>query len=183
MAVKHAEIAERLQAIRELSDLTPAQLAERISMDEKEYLAYESGTKDIPVSVLSKVCNALEVGMTELLTGDAPKLHNYSFVKKGKGLEVDRNIGYKHYNLAFKFANRKIEPLLVIVDPEEGEEMHLNSHQGQEYHYCLEGRFLFQLQDHQMVVEPGDSVYFDSHYPHGMMALDGKPAKILVIVI
>jgi len=58
-----------------------------------------------------------------------------------------------------------------------------NVHAGHEYHYCLEGAFDMLIGDTRLVVNTGDSVYFDSGQPHAMKGRDGKPAKILVIVI
>ena len=108
---------------------------------------------------------------------------SYSFVKNGRGLSVDRSKAYKYENLAFNFVDRKVEPLLVTVEYNESPEIHLNTHQGQEFHYCLEGSFELQIGDHVVTVEEGDSAYFDSRQPHGMRALNGKCAKILVITI
>ena len=128
-------------------------------------------------------CEYLKISMTELLTGEPAKLHTYSIVKKGRGLSVERNEGYKYENLAYAFADRWVEPLLVTVDYEDDKDFHLNSHDGQEFHYCLEGSFLLKIGQYTVEVDEGDSVYFNSKYTHGMKALNNKSAKILVVTI
>ena len=183
MAIKNSEIAQRLRAIRLLSDVETSEMARVTELTEEEYMKMENGEVPIPVSILLDVCDYLKISMTELLTGDTAKLHTYSFVKKGHGLDVERTKGYKYNSLAFNFIDRKVEPLLVTVDPNENQEIHTNSPTGQEFHYCLEGSFLLQIGEHTITVCEGDSVYFDSHYPHGMKALNGKCAKILVVTI
>lgn len=184
MSVKNIEIAERMKAIRELSEVTPEDLAGRVGMAPDEYLAYEKGEKDIPVSLLYDVCNELKITMTELLTGDTPKLHNFSVVRKSRGLAVDRNDAYIYQNLAFPFADRKVEPLLVTVPAaKRKDDYHYNAHNGQEYHYCLEGRYKISIDGKEILMGEGDSLYFDSGYPHAMKAADENDAKILVIVI
>lgn len=183
MAIANSEIAQRLRAIRLLSDVEVSEMAEKIGISEEEYLKLESGKVSISVSVLLDACDLLHISMTELLTGETARLHTYSFVKKGRGLDVERNEGYQYENLAFNFSNRKVEPLLVTVEPGEESDIHLNSHSGQEFHYCLEGSFLLKIGEYTLTVNEGDSVYFDSHYEHGMKALDGKCAKILVVTI
>jgi len=35
----------------------------------------------------------------------------------------------------------------------------------------------------ELILDPGDSVYFDSSQPHGMKALNGEPARFLAIII
>lgn len=72
---------------------------------------------------------------------------------------------------------------MVVVEPNEEDEIPLSVHQGHEYHYCVEGRFIMKIGDHEMVVEEGDSVYFQSRYPHGMKALTENLSKILVIIV
>ena len=56
-------------------------------------------------------------------------------------------------------------------------------HSGQEYHYCLEGEYKIYLSGKEVTIRPGDSLYFDSGNPHGMKAIGGKPAKVLIVVI
>ena len=34
-----------------------------------------------------------------------------------------------------------------------------------------------------MILEEGDSIYFDSNYLHGMKALDNKPARFLAVIM
>lgn len=191
MAVQHREIAERLRAIRDLSDVSVRWLAEKVGVDEKTYASYESGDADIPVSVLYEVCSVLNISMTELLTGEPAKLTVYSHVKRGKGIDVERNAGYRYQDLAYGFAGRRVEPLLVTVDPvPDDEPLHPHAHDGHEYHYCLEGSYRVFISvkngensSVELRMDEGDSLYFDPKYPHAMRALGGKPAKILVIVI
>ncbi|MDP4108530.1 MAG: XRE family transcriptional regulator [Bacillota bacterium] len=184
MSVANREIAERLKAIREISEMSIEELAEKIGMQAGEYEKYESGNAEIPVSILYDVSGILKVSMTELLTGGSAKLHIYSLVRKDRGITVERNEAYKYQNLAYSFAGRKIEPLLVTVPVDEADApYYLNKHPGHEYHYCLEGSFKIMIDKHELTINEGDSIYFDSHFPHGMKANGNKPAKILVIVI
>ena len=90
---------------------------------------------------------------------------------------------YGYQNLAYNFANRKLEPFMVTVAPNDSNEIPVSVHSGHEYHYCVEGRFIMKIDNHEYVIEEGDSIYFVSTSPHGMKALDGKPAKILVIIV
>ena len=34
-----------------------------------------------------------------------------------------------------------------------------------------------------IILNEGDSLYFDSNKPHGMQALDGKPVKFLAVIM
>jgi len=121
--------------------------------------------------------------MTELLTGSKAKLTKYSLVKRDKALDVERSKEYRYKALAYGFDKRKMEPLMVYVDPrDENSPREFNSHDGNEFQYCLEGRYEAHIGGHIVVVEKGDSLYFDSKHPHFMKALDDQPAVILIVV-
>ena len=183
MSIANKEVAERLKAARELCDFSIDELCEKVNMSKDEYLSYETGEGQIPISLVYDVSAVLEIGVTELLTGEKAKLHTYSLVRAGKGVEVDRNDAYKYSSLAYNFIGRKIEPLLVVVPPAPDDEaFHTNEHVGHEYHYCLEGSYKIKLDNHEILINKGDSLYFDSSFPHGMKGANAT-AKILVIVI
>ena len=54
---------------------------------------------------------------------------------------------------------------------------------GQEFNYILEGSLKVVIDKHELILEEGDSLYFDSGQNHAMKALNGKPAKFLAIII
>lgn len=184
MSIRNQEIAERLRTIRELSDMTAEELAEKMGVPAEEYEAYESASVDIPISALYDVSNTLGVSITELLIGEEPKLHTFSVVRAGRGVSVERSQAYKYSDLAYNFNGRRVSPFLVTIAPSgDDEPYHLNVHSGQEYHYCLEGAFKVHLAGQEITIREGDSLYFDSGNPHGMKAIGGRPAKVLVVVI
>ncbi len=184
MSVHNKEIAERMRAIRELSDMTGAELAEAMGVPAAEYKKYESGEVDIPISVLYDMSNTLNVSISELITGDIAKLHVYSVTRKNKGVEVERSSAYKYTDLAANFADRKVSPFLVTIAPSQDDEpYHVNVHTGHEYHYCLSGSFKIIIGENELTINEGDSLYFDSGNPHGMKAIGGTPAQVLIVVI
>ncbi len=178
------KIAMRLREMREIKGKTTEEMAQRLGITNEEYLEYESGAVDMPISFLSEVSEYFGMQVYELLSGDEPHLKVYQHVKNGKGLKIERSKQYNYQHLAYNFANNKVLPLLVTVDPlEEGQEIHTNTHMGQEFDYCLSGRTLIHINGKDVILEEGDSIYYNSIYPHGMAALDKKPSKLLVIVI
>ena len=180
---KNQEIAQRMYGIREDCEFTQQQVADRLGMSLETYRMYEAGEKELQVSVMHEFCNMMGIDLTELITGSSPKLSQISIVRKGQGVGTQRNKAYGYQNLAYNFANRKLEPFMVTVAPNDSDEIPVSVHSGHEYHYCVEGRFIMKIDNHEYVIEEGDSIYFVSTSPHGMKALDGKPAKILVIIV
>jgi len=177
------QIAERLKGLREVLEVTVEDAAKTCGIGVEKYLEYESGKVDIPVSLLHNISQKYGVELTVLLTGQEPHMHHYSLTRKNQGIEVERSKAYKYQSLAYSFINRKAEPFLVTCDPKpDATAINLNSHSGQEFNYILKGRLKIQLDEKEMILEEGDSIYFDSGLPHAMLALDGKECQFLALI-
>lgn len=177
------QIAMRIQDLRESSDYTVEQMAQTLNVPEEEYRKYESGETDMPISFLVKLGEVFRVDMTELLTGQAPRLNTLSVTRAGKGRVTDCHDQYEYKNLAYNFIHRKIEPMYVVVDPEDNKTLVPNSHDGQEFDYILSGSLHVVIGKNDLVLNPGDSVYYDSRTPHAMEAAGSEPVHFLAIVI
>lgn len=178
------QIAERIAGLRDIAGYSVEELARELGISAEEYKRYESGEVDIPIGFLYKLANKYNVELTAILTGEEPKLRTYCLVRKGKGVSVERRAPYKYHSLAYNFVNKKTEPFEVCVEPSsEDTPIHLSSHPGQEFNYMLEGSMILYIDGHHIVLNEGDSLYFDSSYSHGMKALGNKPAKFLAIII
>jgi len=177
-------IATRIKDLREISEISIQALAVELQIPEETYLAYESGNTDIPVSFLYQIANRFNVELAAILTGDAPKLHTYQLVRSGKGASVERREQYKYLNLANNFIGKNAEPFIVTVPADtDNSPVHFNSHKGQEFNYIIQGTLKIIINGHELIMEEGDSVYFDSSANHGMKALNGKEAKFLAIIL
>lgn len=181
MNEKVRDIAARIKGLRLLSGVSEEEAAKQIGLPVEEYHRYEMGEDDIPISILYEIADYYTVDLTDVLTGVSPKLHDACFLKKGKGLKVERYDQYDFQSLAYQYVNRKIEPLLVTLDAAKSPE--LVSHQGQEFNYCLEGKMKVIIGKMEYVLEPGDSLYFNSIIPHKMLAMENKPAKFLTVIL
>ncbi|MDQ1276724.1 MAG: hypothetical protein QG610_2302, partial [Euryarchaeota archaeon] len=83
-----------------------------------------------------------------------------------------------------KFIHKKAEFFIVTVEPKpEGAKPDTNAHPGQEFNYVLEGSLKVYIHNNEIVLNEGDSIYFDSNYQHAMKAMNGKPAKFLAVIM
>jgi mannose-6-phosphate isomerase-like protein (cupin superfamily) len=177
------EIAARVKVLREIEEISPADLAGQLGFDPAEYASWESGEKDFPVGALVEIASRYKVDLSELISGAASKLKTFCVTRAGQAPEVTRRPMYGYWNLAYNFHRKKAEPFLVEASPEtESRPISLNTHPGQEFNYVLEGRLLISISGHDIELGPGDCVYSDSSEPHGMKAQGGKPARFLAFV-
>lgn len=185
MSEKLEEIGSRLRELRELSRLSVDDMANYLNVPVGTYNCFEEGKQDIPASKLIEIARKFDVDMGLLLTGQEPKMNVFTVTRKGEGIEAERrkfNRQYKYQSLAGKFIHKKAEPFIVTVEPFEGKPS-TYSHPGQEFDYVLEGTLKVQIYDHEVILENGDSIFFDSSYAHALEALNNKLAKLLVLVM
>ncbi len=177
------EVAERIKELRDILGISLDDMAGHLGISLSKYLRYEKGEEDIPASVLYEISRKLGVEMSILLTGEAPRMHYFTVTRKGKGVSVERRKQYRYQSLASNFINKKAEPFIVTVEPKPKGAAETNSHPGQEFNLVLEGSLKLIIKDHEIVLNKGDSIYFDSGCDHAMVALKNKPARFLAIIM
>ena len=173
-------LAARIRALREILELTPEQLAEKIGIAAELYRKYEVDASDMPISTIYALASVFEVDFSTLLTGDAPRMGGYTVVRKGQGLTVNRNPEYIFHSLAFNFKKRTMEPMIVDLIPGKAPAKTV-THSGQEFNLVLEGRMKMIIGSHEFILESGDSIYFDATIPHAQHP-DGVHAQFLTII-
>jgi quercetin dioxygenase-like cupin family protein len=178
------QIASRIKEIREISGISAETLAVKLDIPPDLYLNYESGNTDIPVGIVFKISELFNVELSVMLGGDNPKLHIYGVVRKGKGLKLERRKQYKYESLAYNFIHKQAEPFMVTIDPgTENKLLEFNSHPGQEFNFVIKGAMMSVIDGHEIILNEGDAIYFDSGYKHAMRALNNEEVRFLAIVL
>ena len=177
------DIGNRIKELRELSDISVQEIAQELSIDEETYIQYENGEVDIPASFIYKIANKFHVDLSLLLTGEESRMSIFDVTRAKKGVSIDRRKEYKYKNLCHKFINKKAETFLVKVDPKEDTIPSLNAHPGQEFNYIIEGSVKIFIHNNEIILNEGDSIFFDSSHEHAMIALNDKPAKFIAILM
>lgn len=175
-------IAERLRGLRDVLELTSEDIARDCDISAEEYRLAETGDFDISVSMLQKIARRYGVALDALMFDEEPKMNAYFLTRSGKGVSIERTKAYKYQSLASGFMNRNADPFIVTVEPND-EPIHYNSHSGQEFNFVLEGRMMLSIEGKDLILNEGDSLYFNSKLPHGMKALDGKNVRFLAVIM
>jgi len=176
-------IAMRIRALREDLNLSISEVAARAGISAAELSTYEKGETDFSFSHLFNIAEALSVDISDLLTGESPKLKGYVLTRAGTGLMFDRRKQYHYQHLAYNFKDKKAEPFVVTVErdqPDVIKEAH--EHDGQEFDFVMSGVLRLELGGNELYLREGDSIYYDSNLPHVMYAPDGD-CRFLAVVI
>ncbi len=180
------EVAQRIKTLREIMGITPEDMAQKTGLTTENYLKYESGQVDFSFTFIYKCANNLNVDPTDLIKGESPTLSNYTLTRSGEGLPITRREGCKYLNMAPLFKQKTAEPFMVEMpfNPAEvNAPIKLSTHEGQEFDVIISGRMKVQIGNHTEVLCPGDSIYYNSSAPHGMVALDPEGVKFYAIVL
>lgn len=174
------QVTDRIRYLRDILDFSEEEVAEKLGISAELYKEYESGVKDIPISMMYGVASIFGVEATEILTGEAPRMLDYTVTRSGQGISIDRYKGYSFEALAHNYIDKNKEPMLVTIEVSDSAP-ELVSHGGQEFNYVLEGKIGVILGKKTVVLEAGDCIYFDPRVPHGQFAVDST-AKFLTVI-
>jgi acetyl-CoA synthetase len=186
MDEKIREVADRVKGIRLDMNLTPEEMAEKVGISVEEYLKYEEGQEDFNFTFVYKLANVAGVEISELMEGSAPALTTYAVTRKGEGRPIARREGYKYLRLGSRFKSKLAEPFRVII-PYSDEALNppyeLVTHVGQEMNIVVRGTLKVMIGDAVEILNPGDSIFFDSSTPHGEFAIGGEDCEFYAIIL
>jgi len=186
MDYKIREVALRIRELREISGFTTAEMAQRTGLTEEEYIQCESGNKNLSIAFLYRCTLSFGVDFGDLLEGSSPKLRSYALTRKGEGQRIEEAHHMVGYNLASGFRNRIGLPLYMEMNYRPGaeyEDIELTTHEGQECDIVISGHMKIQIGSHSEILHAGDTIYYDSSVPHGMIAVGGEPCTFYAIVL
>ena len=186
LSIKVKEVAARIRELREITGLSVEDMAQRTGLSVEEYIACESGKRNLSIAFLYHCTLSFGVDMGDILEGHSPKLQSYALTRKGDGQRIEEAHNMIGFNLAADFRNRIALPLYMELNYHAGaenEKIELVSHEGQECDIVISGHMRIQIGDHSEILYPGDCIYYDSATPHGMVAVDGEDCKFYAIVL
>ena len=183
---KIREMAERIRELREITRYTPEEMAAKTDVSVEEYLQCENGQSDLNFAFIYRCALAFGVNVTDIIDGVSPTLKSYTVTRSGAGQRIEQAHGMIYYNLAAAFRNRIAEPLYVRSEysaEAQAKDIELTTHAGQECDIVISGHLMVQVGSHKEILRPGDSIYYDSSTPHGMIAVDGQDCEFYAIVL
>ena len=183
---KIGEMAARIRELREIEGLTPEEMAQKTDISVEEYLECEAGRSDLNFAFIYRCALAFNVDVTDIIEGHSPTLKSFTLTRSGEGQEIANAHGMTYYNMAYAFQNRIAEPLYVksAYDAEaQTRDIELTTHEGQELDIVISGHLRVQIGEHSVILGRGDSVYYNSSTPHGMIAVNGEDCEFYAIVL
>ncbi len=180
------EVARRIKEMRSICDFSVEEMAEKTEVTPEQYVSFESGAEDLPFSFIHKCALAFDIGITDLLEGHSAKLTSYTVTRRGEGQTTAKENGIEIQNLAPLFKDKLADPYWVRYEYSadlENKPIHTTTHQGQEFDMVISGTLMVKVGDHTEILHEGDSIYYKSSTPHGMIAVDGRDCTFLAFIM
>jgi transcriptional regulator with XRE-family HTH domain len=175
----------KVKSIRESKFISLETVAERTGLTVNQIEMIENG-ESASLSPLIKIARALGVRLGTFLDdidSDGPVVCRNEDYNKGVRFNSSTN-NTKHldyYSLARTKSGRYMEPFIIEINNEKNDDFAFSSHEGEEFIYCLDGIIKIVYGTKDYILNPGDSIYYDSIVDHKIRAVNGK-AKILAVV-
>jgi transcriptional regulator with XRE-family HTH domain len=179
-AVPEVNVGRRLRDLRLERNLSIRALAERSGLNVNTFSLIENGKTSPSVSTLQQIAAALEVPITAFFETDAPK--------NGVAHVTTRNrprMSFAHgilEDLGAGLISQAVEPFVVTLEPHAGSGDTPIVHTGFEFVFCLQGCLTYRVADQSYVLEPGDSLLFESHLPHCWQNDQAQPAQAILVL-
>ena len=185
---KNLEVAigRQVRELRKRQRMTGSELAQQTGLSVGMLSKIENGVISPSLNTLQALANALRVPLVQLFSGfEEPR--GAMHVKAGQGAEIERagtRAGHQYNLLGHIGSNNSgvvVEPYLITLDSE-SDRFPAFQHEGIELIYMLEGVINYRHGDQLYLLEPGDSLLFDSDAPHGPEVLMELPSRYLSII-
>jgi len=167
------DLGPRLRGFRQRAELTLAELAESSGISVSTLSRLESGHRRPGLEHLLALAHAYGVPIEDLL---GPEASHDPRVTQRPTRRRDRTV----YPLTRRPGELQVFKTVIdgSIDPPAPEP---KVHEGYEWLYVLSGRLRMVLEDHDLVLGPGEAAEFDTRTPHWFGPADDQPVEFLSI--
>ncbi|MCD6153446.1 MAG: helix-turn-helix transcriptional regulator [Syntrophobacterales bacterium] len=182
------KIGSKVRELRQKKHYTLQDLVTKTGLSKSVLTEIEDGDTIPPVATLLKLSKALKVGMAYFFEDEVIS-EKISVTRSGERMRLERRphhhegeVDYSYETLETKKPDKHMEPLLVEFRPMDTSDMIFMSHEGEEFLYVLEETLEFRTDDRIEILNPGDTIYFESDINHSFRSLTDQPARAIVVV-
>jgi transcriptional regulator with XRE-family HTH domain len=188
LEVKALKIGSKVRELRQKKHYTLQDVAAKSGLSKPFLSQIENDHVVPPVATLLKLARAFDVGLAYFFQ-DEVGIDRIAITRRDERVRVERRphhrkgeVNYIYEALDTKKTNKHMEPFLVEFPVQDTSEMIFMNHEGEEFLHVLEGTLEFRSTDRLEVLEPGDSIYFESELSHSFRCLGENSARAIVVV-
>lgn len=179
-------IGKRIKSYREKQNLTIRELADRTTLAEEFITAVEDDEMYPSLRPLVKLSRALGVRLGTFLDDQVssdPLIVRLADREEELTMHPDgKEPGVVFHSLGKGKSDRHMEPFFIELLPKSAADESLSSHEGEEFIVVQSGRVRIRYGQDESVLEPGDSIYFNSVVPHNVACAGDDKAEIYAVL-
>jgi transcriptional regulator with XRE-family HTH domain len=173
-------VGHGLRRLRSKRNLSIRALAEKSGLAVNTLSLIENGKTSPSCSTLQQIATALGVPITSFFETELPQ-NTVVHVRACQRSHAAFTHGTLE-DLGAGLRNRIVEPFIVTLEPNAGSGATSIVHTGHEFVYCLRGRIIYTVEERPYLLEPGDSLLFESHLPHRWQNIDSGSSQALLVL-
>ena len=182
-----SKIGSRIRKFREAREMTRDQLAETSGLEVEFIRVLEEESVYPSIGPLQKIAHAMQIRLGTFM--DDVNCKDPIIVTKSEreaDLVMHHSLGrmpsYKYFSLGKGKTDRNMEPFFIEIMPEKEVDIHLSTHQGEEFIIVYKGKLLVIYGNERSILEPGDTVYYNSIVPHYVGAYGDELCSIYATI-
>jgi len=184
--VQEYNIGAKIRELRTARKLTLQDVASETGFSTSLLSQIENNNISPPIATLSKIASFFEVRMGHFFSEEEC---SFEVVRSSERTIMPRVIsedgsshGYFFESLSVRKKNKKMDPFLLTLNEQVGNTC-TYSHNGEEFLFIMQGKAELLLDDQRILLNEGDSVYFDSNLRHRLLSVDSDEVKVLAVVV
>ncbi|WP_099159228.1 helix-turn-helix domain-containing protein [Virgibacillus ndiopensis] len=156
-------IHKKIKNLRLENEMTLKDLSESTGLSVSFLSQIERGSSSLAITSLKRISDAFRINISYFF--EEIENHNYALHKEEQKPFKIEGSDVTHVRLAGKFPERRMEPMMVTLPPNELF-IERYSHPGEEFYYVLKGIVIFKIEEKEYVLKKGDSIHFPSEKVH-----------------
>jgi transcriptional regulator with XRE-family HTH domain len=177
-------LGDKIRAARQAKKLTIAKLSQTSGFSSGYISSVERGLVNPSLSALYKLTSVLDIDTGFLFQESGGYNQSSPVVKENERLRLAYPASHIHYELLTRsITSRKAEFLRITIPPGKGTGPKPLMHEGEEYGLVLKGNMEITLGEATYKLGPGDSIFFVSTTPHGVVNSGSLPAEAIWVMI
>jgi len=174
---KEKPIGKRLKDIRTDKELSLDYLANETGFSIDYISSIEKGAIMPPVATILRLSRALEIDSGILLKKERDEADK----KKAEGFR-ERTEDYTYQTLTPDAIHKHLKAFKVFIEPVSDHKGVSYQHEGEEFIYVLKGKIEVTVGDNKNVLNPENSLHFNSSIVHKLRNVSSEKAEMVVVL-
>lgn len=175
-------MSARLKLLRKQKGWSLEVLAEQTGLTKSYLSKVERGLNVPSIAVALNLSKALAVGVEELFSAGASRA-SVTVTRAGERTQMGmpgQNVRSVE-SIAAAVAPKRMQPF-IVYPPDNFVASAFKEHEGEEFLFVHKGRIEVEFPTETLLLDVGDSIYFNALIPHRTRSVGDTQAEILVVV-